>query len=140
VVPALDHIFQENIHGTQIWWRTYSPPTWMLADTNNSTQFVTINDENPTFQLSENLNIVMDTMGIEKDLLHNVIQQLGTKNLPVYLITPTASFNTELNNTIMFEDQSFEEVWHYRYHIDMDHLDFGNIESLKPGISIYKLI
>jgi len=140
VVPALDHIFQENIHGTQIWWRTYSPPTWMLADTNNSTQFVTINDENPTFQLSENQNIVMDTMGIEKDLLHNVIQQLGTKNLPVYLITPTASFNTELNNTIMFEDQSFEEVWHYRYHIDMDHLDFGNIESLKPGISIYKLI
>lgn len=124
-----------TVSGTtaQIWWRTYSPPTWMLGDTSNSTQFVTISSDKPDFTFdSSKSNYVLDTMGLDVEDLHTLIALVNASR--VYLVTPTASFN-----------QHFRQVPHYltwltATHLDMDHLDFSNWETLKPGLGIYELL
>lgn len=132
VVPALDHL-QTSPHTFQVWWRTYSPPTWMLGDQKSSIQVITLNDEN--FHLGYSLDpskstYIFDTMGSDYDKVANLLQELGSRNKTL-LITPTASYSQFKN--------SYKQLWTYNYHVDMDHLDFSNIDTLKPGLGIYEV-
>lgn len=135
VVPATDYLYTANhTPCTLIWWRTYSPPTWMLGYQGNSTQFLTINDENLGFEIDKGKsNLVFDTMGTEFEHLRAVFDAVP-KHSETYLITPIASFNTNFNSS------DFELAWSYSWHLDMDHLDFGNWASLQPGLGIYRLL
>lgn len=141
VIPVLDH-FQElnnisDIKYVQVWWRTYSPPTWMLGLKNNTLETLTLSQEYPTtFNIEK--NYVIDAMGADNTTLVNTLQDLRELNLQhtIYLITPSASFNVDLNEV----SNTFQELWSYKYHLDMDHLDFSNTETLRPGISVYELI
>lgn len=127
VVPALEHLHELNEQGvTQIWWRTYSPPTWMLADTLHSTQFITINDENSEFSLDPNKqNYVFDTMGTDFEKVERLISSLKSK---IYVVTPIASF-------AHFNSSLYNQTWKYDLHLDLDHLDFTSY-----GLGIYELL
>lgn len=148
VVPAADYlhgtIYKQSIQKeiqpqptdviAQIWWRTYSPPTWMLGDTKNSTQFITLNDENVDFTIeSSKPNLVFDTMGLDIAELHKVIAFVTSTATKTYLITPVASFNQHLQ-------LPHHRVWEHFLHLDMDHLDFSNPRSLQPGLGIFELL
>ncbi|KAK6198139.1 GPI mannosyltransferase 4 [Scheffersomyces amazonensis] len=147
VIPALDYFYSESdtTEYVQIWWRTYSPPTWFLGDTDSQLQCITLNDDNFSqgYQLdSTKSKFVIDTMGIDYDklleLIKSIQKEMSTSSnaKPIYLITPSASFNTvHLSN-----DNQYQLIWNYDYHLDLDHLDFHNIESLKPGLGVYQLI
>lgn len=133
VVPALDFIYENQVKSEQValvWWRTYSPPTWMLGDTSSAFQFVTITDEKKDFTLVDLKSYLFDTMGADFQVVEELINGLDCK---VYLITPTASFDN-------FNKTEFNQTWEYLYHYDLDHLDFSNINSLKPGLGIYELL
>ena len=83
VVPVLDHIKLEA--SVQVWWRTYTPPSWILGS--NSTE---------TTHLGEKLNdnkfiSIVDCMGADSKEVQQILQTIST-NKPVYLITPIASF------------------------------------------------
>ncbi|KAK6458628.1 alpha 1,2 mannosyltransferase [Scheffersomyces xylosifermentans] len=147
VIPALDHFHAENFqsdpsHNTiQVWWRTYSPPTWILGYKENTLQAITLNDE--TFAEgytldSSKTNYLFDLMGSDEDKILNFLTELkATQNTStIYLVTPVASFNKVFKN----ESLAFNETWSYTYHLDMDHLDFSDIESLRPGLGIYELL
>lgn len=134
VVPAMDYLYHlpsqpENI----IYWRTYMAPTWMLGDTKNSTQFIQLNDEKLLYQINPNKsNKFIDTMGMLHRRLLEVLDKM-TQN-QTYLVTPIASFNKHFNAS------EYECVWSYDYHLDMDHLDFTDVGSLRPGLGVYKFI
>ncbi|KAK6464479.1 GPI mannosyltransferase 4 [Scheffersomyces coipomensis] len=149
IVPALDYFHTSSIatpstvndQYIQIWWRTYSPPTWFLGDTNEDLQTITLNDENfkQGYNLDENKSkVVFDTMGIEYEYLLELINQLKSNDIPksIYLITPTATFNYKH----LSSDNEYKLVWDYHYHLDMDHLDFNDLNSLVPGLGIYELV
>lgn len=137
VIPALDFIHQNSLGGIHIWWRTYSPPTWMLADDLNSFEYLTINNESELYEISNiKQNLVIDTMGLNKNEFSKLLQLVSALKKPIYIITPSASFNLELKNS----EFEFESIYHYKYHLDMDHLDFSNFESLRPGLDIYRLL
>lgn len=163
VIPALDY-FHETYYKSndqrsgviQIWWRTYSPPSWILGDVNKSTQFISINDDSFEYNIDRSKsNVLFDTMGLEFDKLNELIKDVSQSNSnifnnllngfksksqpKIYLITPISSFN------MIFEDKEeipykFQQVWNYDYHLDLDHFDFDNIESFRPGLAIYELI
>lgn len=138
VVPALDHFHDikvcESIDPVAIiWWRTYSPPTWMLGDKSNTTQFITVNDEISEFVLDPSKqHVVFDTMGSERSNLEKVFEAVHGED--TYLVAPIASFNQHFNASL------FNLTWSYGYHLDMDHLDFSDTASLQPGLGIYKLL
>lgn len=134
VVPGLEYIRTENqsktIPKTYIWWRTYSPPIWLLGDEKGKVQ--TLDIEN---------GMLLGTVDIDKKIV--IIDAKGTdiKNLKPflvkgnYIVTPLASFETELNDMLQAN-----LTWFHSAHFDLDHLDMSNYKTLKPGLGIYELL
>ncbi|RCK54851.1 GPI mannosyltransferase 4 [Candida viswanathii] len=122
VIPALDFLRQQDQESVQVWWRTYSPPSWILGS--NSTETIGVD---AVVDDAKSINIV-DCMGTDVENVQKVLDRKHSK--PVYLITPVASFHH-------FNASQFRPVWNYTFHLDMDHIDFANF---KPGIGIYELL
>lgn len=136
VVPAVEYFHELHGNGVaQVWWRTYSPPTWMLGDRESSTQFIAVNDDKWSFTLDfSKQNRVVDTMGLDLDKLLDVIGVVKAASSKTYIIAPVASFKKNLDSL------AHEQVWQHMLHLDMDHLDFGDMASLEPGLGIYELL
>lgn len=133
VVPALDFLHTQKPQGvTQVWWRTYSPPTWMLADKEAEYQFITLNTELQGFELDETKkNYVIDAMGSDFKIVDALIKNLHNK---VMLVTPVASFSSN------FDASRFNKTWSTPFHLDLDHLDWNDSRTLQPGLAIYELV
>ena len=125
VVPALDYMRQLELHGTQVWWLTYSPPSWILGS--NSTHTILLKDKKIDYRTNYT---IIDAMGSNLTVIMQTIQHLEK---PVYLITPEASFKQHFFNT----SAQFENIWSYKHHIDLDHIDWSN---LQVGLGIYQSI
>uniref|UniRef100_A0A0L0P729 Mannosyltransferase n=1 Tax=Candidozyma auris TaxID=498019 RepID=A0A0L0P729_CANAR len=133
VVPALDQLHGLQLQDTaQVWWRTYSPPTWMLADRENNCQFITLNADNHKFSFDESKkSYVVDAMGSDFGIVDELIKELRKK---VVLVTPIASFKSH------FDDSRFRKIWSTPFHLDLDHLDWSDPKTLQPGLAIYELV
>lgn len=145
VVPALDHLrttTAANSVNYQIWWRTYSPPTWILGDTTNSTQVLTRWDEGLSQALDKSkTNYVFDAMGADYSVVEELLRQIGQKaDLKVSLITTESSFNYFNHSRSQDIKMNFNQTWSYDYHLDFDHLDIENSETWIAGLGIYELI
>lgn len=138
VIPALDY-FHDSLMNTsektvQIWWRTYTPPTWMLGDRLNSLQISTVTEDSPNFEMDDTKsNYLIDTMGSDFKHVSNVVKRFQNINGLIYLIAPVASM-------LHSDELSFTQVWNYTSHLDLDHIDFASFESMKPGLGIYELL
>lgn len=114
VVPAQVFLSKQVDATHAIWWKTYSPPIWLLNGKNE----------------------VLDThdlMGIKGELMIEEVVQLATclpksgKELTeaTYLIAPTSA--TFLDKyTANQTDLHFEEVFIYEKHLNLDDMDFGD--------------
>lgn len=120
IVPVQMHIAKTNETITHaFWWKTYSPPTWLLNGKN------------------ENLTTV-DLMGIPGvQMLERVKETLRpcrTRKPPtiegrnaVYLVAPrSAYFLKPYHNPNQKEDLLLNEVWSYRRHLNLDDMDFAD--------------
>lgn len=89
-----------------MWWRTYSPPVWLL-------------DHNPIR--------TTDLMGMPFIEMQNKIDTaLGKEcntNKSIGLVAPFSS--TELDVSWAEKDLVLEEIWRYGRHLNLDDLDFG---------------
>lgn len=112
VVPAMAHVHDAGIGGTVVWWRTYSPPDWMLGTNPHNTTTV-------------------DLMGAAPEHVALVLAELVANNTRTHLVAPTwAVAALGLNTT---------QVFHHREHINLDHFDTGNWDTFVPGLGIYAL-
>jgi GPI mannosyltransferase 4 len=104
-----------------VWWKTYTPPIWLL------------NGKNEVLQ-------TRDVMGLKGDTLIGQLEALATCDTPAdrrnteylkekngtYLIAPMSAewIDPYLSNKGL-EGLRFREVWRYRQHLNLDDLDFG---------------
>lgn len=135
ILPATQVMSEiyKNDNISFIWWRTYSPPLWLLGK--KAVSFQRLDNENfvynnPTANASE----IVDTMGRSKDKINQLLKYLGENNRKVFICLPKASFN------LYFNDLKVKKIWEYRYHLDLDHIDWTNHQSLTPGLCIYELL
>lgn len=113
-----------NPDASVFWWKTYSPPQWLLGADNSST---------PTIN-------TLDLMGIPGvDLMQRLDQSVprcGTVS-PVYLVAPTsATFLDEYaaTGTPRAPDLQLYRLWTYRKHLNLDDLDFGD-DGIVPTLT-----
>ncbi|EPE09621.1 gpi mannosyltransferase 4 [Ophiostoma piceae UAMH 11346] len=121
VVPTQIFMSRQPDATTAIWWKTYSPPIWLLNGKN------------------EVLN-TRDVMGMPGDTLMEQLTAIATCDTPAdrrnseylkekngtYLIAPlSSSFLDPYLPNKGLDGLRFREVWRYRQHLNLDDLDWG---------------
>jgi phosphatidylinositol glycan class Z len=122
VIPAQIFLSTREDAAKAFWWRTYSPPIWLLDHKNKD--FIT-----------------RDLMGMKPESMLTELQRAtfsqcdkrGSENVEkdvVYLIAPKSStwLDTYTNPTeedAKFHPLYFEQVWQHRRHLNLDDLDIG---------------
>jgi phosphatidylinositol glycan class Z len=110
IVEAQAYIRSQSDIGQAFWWKTYSPPTWILGDRN------------------DNLATV-DLMGLGKqDLKDQICTAAGQKTSAVLVAPRSAVF---LDQFAVPEGPTanglqLTERWSVRNHLNLDDMDFGD--------------
>ncbi|PBP15971.1 Alg9-like mannosyltransferase [Diplocarpon rosae] len=121
IVPTQVFLSKQPDATQAIWWKTYSPPIWLLDGKNEVLK-------------------THDIMGMKGALMLQELAALATCHKPsenvsayleekegTYLVAPTSA--TFLDTYISSQEPSplhFQEVWRYRQHLNLDDLDFGD--------------
>jgi hypothetical protein len=113
-VPVQGWISKQDEIGQAFWWKTYSPPRWLLD--------------------GKNLEVnTTDLMGMPGDRMIDLLKQsascVGGDGRRALLVAPSSA--TFLDNyagphATKVEDVFFTQLWHYKRHIGLDDLDFGD--------------
>lgn len=117
VVPMQEFLGQQQDATQAIWWKTYSPPIWLL---NGKNEVLTTHD----------------TMGMKGELLMKELVALATcdsgvnygdQSTGTYLIAPrSATFLDQYMTGNKSGEINFKEAWTYARHLNLDDLDFGD--------------
>ena len=134
VVPAQLWLgqHQPDIANTQVfWWRTYSPPMWLLGGKGVPT---------------------VDLMGMKAEKMkERVVNVMGDcqarKSKSVGLVAPRSSLELDVWRKDAGEELDFERLWLHTRHLNLDDLDFegdgvwGTLERAvgRRGLVIWKI-
>lgn len=119
IVPVQMHIAKTNeTVGHAFWWKTYSPPTWLLNGKNEELKTVDLMGM-PGDKMLEQLSAALPTCRTRKP--PKVLDRTA-----VYLIAPrSAYFLHPYYNPTEPKEIAFEEVWNYRRHLNLDDMDIA---------------
>jgi phosphatidylinositol glycan class Z len=119
IVPTQVYLSHQADATHAVWWKTYSPPIWLL------------NGKNEVLQSH-------DMMGMKGNFMIRELEQLATchgssgPQNGTYLVAPmSATFLDEYISESAGTDTGtsrlyFEQVWQYRQHLNLDDLEFGD--------------
>lgn len=100
------------------WWKTYSPPIWLL------------NGKNEVLTTHDLMGMKGDLMIAELDrhlLCDSSTETVGSDFNSTYLVAPySAMYLDKYIGNGSQEHLWLEEVWRYRSHLNLDDLDFGD--------------
>jgi phosphatidylinositol glycan class Z len=117
VIPAQVFLSQQADATQAIWWKTYSPPIWLL------------NGKNEVLKTH-------DMMGMKGDFMIKEVERIATCNTPAgkessegqngtYLIAPmSATFLDQYISDSNKKGLGLSQIWNYRQHLNLDDLDF----------------
>ncbi|CAK3836890.1 glycosyltransferase family 22 [Lecanosticta acicola] len=111
-VPAQAWIAQQDNIGQVFWWKTYSPPRWLLDGKNNE---ITTTD-------------LMGRPGAEMVQQIKQSASCGDGGNRTLLVAPhSATFlDFYIGPSDLARDFTLQELWRYRKHVGLDDLDFGD--------------
>ena len=113
IVPTQLFLAGRDNATTALWWKTYSPPIWLLDGAN------------------EHLTTI-DLMGMKPDQMIKELRTAapcsGGDSTETYLVAPSSAtwldqYTGPKGNDISI---NFEKTWEYRQHLNLDDMDFGD--------------
>jgi len=115
IVPVQMHIAGTNETVSHaFWWKTYSPPTWLLNGKNEELTTVDLMGM-PAEQMIQKVRGTLPPCRTRKP---SKIEERGA----TYVVAPrSSSFFKSYNDSQV----SLEEVWSYRQHLNLDDMDFA---------------
>lgn len=113
VVPAQIHIASQTNITQAFWWKTYSPPTWLLGDRAGSVQTI-------------------DLMGLDKMDVEGRVCRSADSNTVLLAPRSAAFLNQFIGNQADTDMMRLEEIWSYQAHLSLDDLDFD--DAILPGL------
>ncbi|CCU76649.1 GPI mannosyltransferase/alpha 1,2-mannosyltransferase [Blumeria hordei DH14] len=127
VVPTQVFLSKQPDATHAVWWKTYSPPIWLL------------DGKNEVLKTHEKMGMDGDVMLRDLRALATCRENLNSTNPTpkkegVYLVAPlSALFLEDYIAKQESEYLYFQEVWHYKRHLNLDDLDFDS-DGLWPTI------
>jgi phosphatidylinositol glycan class Z len=120
IVPVQMHIAKSNETITHaFWWKTYSPPTWLLNGKNEELTTVDLMGM-PGDKMLEKVKASLPTCRTRRP---PQIQDGGS----TYLVAPrSAYFLKPFQSPSLSGNISMEEVWSYTQHLNLDDMDFAD--------------
>lgn len=138
IIPLISEFSKKEIP-VHIWWKTYSPPTWLYYNSNltvSTTNFVENEEKVDTVNWEVVNNHVVDLKGADVSLLNETLFKFALETNSINLILP----NSVLSKLKVLEkDWNFTKQWETVKHLDLDHIDLSHWESIKPGLSLYNV-
>ncbi|CDF89920.1 related to GPI mannosyltransferase 4 [Zygosaccharomyces bailii ISA1307] len=139
VIRLLDAMRQDKLE-VHVWWKTYSPPTWMYANKNlvaSTTNFVNDTEKVENVDFSIVHDHVVDLKGCDTNLLNYTLTQFLSQNAQVALLAPksVSSLLNLLNTTFRFIPTRSSNL-----HLDLDHIDIADSASWSMGLIQYNVI
>lgn len=120
VVPTQIFMSSQPDATSAIWWKTYSPPIWLL---NGKNEVLKTHDVMgiPGPQMLKELGVLATCHLSSGNLTAYLEEKEGT-----YLIAPLSA--TFLDRYLQGNDSAlkFQEVWRYRRHLNLDDMDFAD--------------
>ena len=119
IVPVQMHIARTNETVSHaFWWKTYSPPIWLLNGKNEELKTVDLMGI-PGEQMLEEVKAALPACPTRKTAK---VEDKGA----IYLVTPrSAEYLSPYKNTKVREAISLEEVYSHRRHLNLDDMDFA---------------
>lgn len=138
IIPLISNHSGKEIP-IHIWWKTYSPPTWIYNNYNltvSTTNFEKNEEKIDNIEWNVVKNHIVDLKGCNISLLNSTLNNFLGHTESVMLILPN-SVNSRLRE---LESQwNFSKVWETKKHIDFDHFDLPNLDTITPGLSMYSV-
>lgn len=141
VLKVLGRFQEQKAVGVHVWWKTYSPPTWMymnkelVVSTTMLKQGIETVDQIPFETVN---NHVVDLKGCAESLLNSTLHSFLDNGANAKLIAPDSlagrleSLQGSGSLTLTLSDR-------ISGHLDLDHLDVGDLSTFQPGISVYSV-
>lgn len=110
VVPTQVFLSTRDDATHALWWKTYSPPVWLL------------NGKNEVLKTH-------DLMGMKPESMLEAVQKSAScsnSHNGTYLIAPHSATFLDPYTANKTDVLKFEQVWIHRQHLNMDDLDFGD--------------
>ncbi|KAI9924399.1 hypothetical protein ASPWEDRAFT_47948 [Aspergillus wentii DTO 134E9] len=135
-VRALDRTLEPNTKtpATVFWWKTYSPPLWLLGDNASLSLDIKTRDFMgiPGADLIQELENAVPTCPSNNQDPENPESVPETENKDsIFVVAPkSATFLDKYTASSQSEEQipniQLHELWTYRNHLNLDDLDFGD--------------
>ncbi|OCK81766.1 glycosyltransferase family 22 protein [Lepidopterella palustris CBS 459.81] len=121
IVPVQMYLAKEDANVTHaLWWKTYSPPIWLL---NGKNEHLTTLD----LMGMPGPSMLDELKSITSCEHRNSIKSPSGSNELVYLVAPrSAHFLHPYTDPDSETEIKLEEIWSYRWHLNLDDLDFGD--------------
>ncbi|QLL30690.1 hypothetical protein HG536_0A05050 [Torulaspora globosa] len=141
VLKVLGRFQEQKAVGVHVWWKTYSPPTWMymnkelVVSTTMLEQGIETVDQIPFEAIS---NHVIDLKGCADGLLNSTLHSFLENGANVKLIAPD-SLAGRLDSLQRSGSLTLTPSDRISGHLDLDHLDISDLSTFQPGISVYSV-
>lgn len=139
IIPVLADLHSSKLD-VDIWWKTYSPPTWMYMNNELTVSTTTIRNETEYIDDIDFTVIkdhVIDLKGCDFDLLKETFEKFQQNNVKqIRLIYPLSMLNNDEFFKYLGElGQKYNASYLFDggYHLDLDHLDFSGRGLLGMG-------
>jgi phosphatidylinositol glycan class Z len=120
VIPAQVFLSKQPDATTAIWWKTYSPPVWLLNGKNEVLATHDIMGMKGPLMLQE-LVAKATCQSSNTNETAYLEEKEGT-----YLIAPLSATFLDNYTANLEPGARFQEVWRYEKHLNLDDLDFGD--------------
>ncbi|KAL5342990.1 Alg9-like mannosyltransferase family-domain-containing protein [Aspergillus crustosus] len=119
----------QSLSATVVWWKTYSPPLWLLGDNSTLTLDLNIHTRDlmgkPGPEMIKELDSLVPSCRPKKKTYSRT--PVSQQSEAVFVVAPTSVTFLDQFVAPQSPDPSLEllELWTYRNHISLDDLDFG---------------
>ncbi|SCU88615.1 LANO_0D02608g1_1 [Lachancea nothofagi CBS 11611] len=143
VLTAIQEMTKNDTQiGVHFWWRSYSPPTWLYFNKDlvvSTTNIVNQEERVDNIDFDITKDHVIDLKGCDYKLFETTAQKFLNQGSGIRVIIPKSSGKLVNRFKESHSNLRVQNIWETYFSLDLDHIDFADISTLTPGITIYEI-
>ncbi|CEP62895.1 glycosylphosphatidylinositol-alpha 1,2 mannosyltransferase LALA0_S06e06304g [Lachancea lanzarotensis] len=143
VITAIEETTKNNANvGVHLWWKTYSPPTWLYSNRELVVSTLNVYDgeerlDNLDFGILT--NHVVDLKGCDYELFGDAVAGFLQHNASIRVFIPKSTDKIFKKIDIDNNTTEVHKTWETYLSLDLDHLEFTDVSTVTPGLTVYDI-